>query len=71
MGISVLETLLGLFIGTFFGIIVAIILWWNKMLAKIFDGIIDVDYNGINDSYPLLGITFELTDKRANTLIEK
>ena len=36
-----------------------------------FDGIIDVDYNGINDSYPLLGITFELTDKRAVEYLDK
>lgn len=37
MGISVLETLLGLFIGTFVGIFIAIVLWWNKILAKIMD----------------------------------
>ena len=37
MGISLLETLLGLFIGTLVGIIVAIVLWWNKLLAKILD----------------------------------
>lgn len=36
-----------------------------------FDGIIDVDYNGINNSYPLLGITFELTDKRAVEYLDK
>ena len=36
-----------------------------------FDGIIDVDYNGINDSYSLLGITFELTDKRAVEYLDK
>ena len=35
--ISSFETLLGLFIGTIIGLIIAIILWWNNMLAKIFD----------------------------------
>lgn len=37
MGISVLETLLGLMIGTLVGIGIAIVLWWNKTLAKICD----------------------------------
>lgn len=37
IGISVLETLLGLCIGTFVGILIAIVLWWNKILAKIMD----------------------------------
>lgn len=37
VGISVIETLLGLIIGTILGLILAIILWWNEMLAKIFD----------------------------------
>lgn len=37
VGISVIETLLGLIIGTLLGLIIAIILWWNEMLAKIFD----------------------------------
>lgn len=35
--ISLIETLLGLVIGTLLGLFIAIILWWNKMLAKIFD----------------------------------
>lgn len=35
--ISVYETLLGLFIGTFFGIIIAIILWYFENLSKILD----------------------------------
>lgn len=35
--ISMIETLLGLVIGTSLGIIIAIILWWNKLLSKIFD----------------------------------
>lgn len=37
IGISVLETLLGLTIGTLAGIGIAIALWWNKTLAKICD----------------------------------
>lgn len=37
MGISILETLLGLIIGTLVGIFIAIILWWNKTIAKIMD----------------------------------
>lgn len=35
--ISVLETLLGLFVGTTLGIIFAIILWWNKTIFRIFE----------------------------------
>ena len=35
--ISVYETLLGLIIGTTLGILIAIILWFNKTLAKIMD----------------------------------
>lgn len=37
IGISVLETLLGLFFGMLLGIIIAVILWWNKYVAKILD----------------------------------
>lgn len=37
IGISLFETLLGLFIGTFIGIVIAIILWWNKFLSKVLD----------------------------------
>ncbi|MCM1259672.1 MAG: ABC transporter permease [Prevotella sp.] len=37
IGISVLETMLGLIIGTLAGIGIAIALWWNKTLAKICD----------------------------------
>lgn len=37
VGISVLETILGLIIGTFLGLLIAIVLWWNDFLAKIFD----------------------------------
>ena len=35
--ISVYETILGLIIGTSLGIIIAILLWWSKNLAKIMD----------------------------------
>lgn len=35
--ISVYETLLGLFIGTSLGILLAIGLWWNKFIAKVLD----------------------------------
>ena len=35
--ISIYETVLGLIIGTSLGIIIAIILWWNKTLAKILE----------------------------------
>lgn len=37
IGISVWETVLGFTIGTIIGIIVAIILWWSKLLARILD----------------------------------
>lgn len=37
IGISVLETILGLTVGTIFGILIAIILWWNKTIAKILE----------------------------------
>lgn len=37
LGISLLETMLGLVIGTSVGIIIAIILWWNRLIAKILD----------------------------------
>ena len=35
--ISLIETLLGLFIGTILGILFAIILWWNKTIFRIFE----------------------------------
>ncbi len=35
--ISLLETLLGLVIGTFLGIVIAIILWWFPLLSKVMD----------------------------------
>lgn len=37
IGISVFETVLGLVIGTAAGLVIAIILWWNDFIAKIFD----------------------------------
>lgn len=37
LGISILETLIGLILGTFIGLLIAVVLWWNKTLAKIFD----------------------------------
>ena len=37
LGISILETLIGLIIGTSIGLLLAILLWWNKTIAKIFD----------------------------------
>ncbi|WP_069997411.1 ABC transporter permease [Cellulosilyticum sp. I15G10I2] len=42
IGISVWETVLGFTFGTFFGIIIAIILWWSDTLAKILDPILVV-----------------------------
>ena len=35
--VSVYETLIGLFIGSTLGIIIAIMLWWSETLAKILD----------------------------------
>ncbi len=37
IGISVLETVIGLFIGTILGLIIAIVLWWFETIAKIMD----------------------------------
>lgn len=37
ISISVYETILGLLIGTFLGILISIFLWWSKTLAKILD----------------------------------
>ena len=37
ISISIYETILGLLIGTTLGIIIAILLWWNKTLAKVMD----------------------------------
>lgn len=37
IGVSVYETLLGLIIGTLIGLVIAVILWWNEFVAKIFD----------------------------------
>lgn len=38
--ISLLETILGLVIGTFVGIVIAVVLWWNKLLAKVLDPVL-------------------------------
>lgn len=35
--ISLIETILGIIFGTIIGLSVAVVLWWNKFLAKIFD----------------------------------
>ena len=35
--ISVIETIVGLFIGTSLGIVIAVMIWWNKTLEKILD----------------------------------
>lgn len=37
IGISLLETILGLIVGSILGLIIAIILWWNELLSKVFD----------------------------------
>lgn len=37
IGISVWETILGFGIGTVLGILIAIMLWWSKTVAKVFD----------------------------------
>lgn len=37
ISISLLETMLGLVIGTLAGLLIAIILWWNKIIAKIME----------------------------------
>lgn len=37
IGISLLETVLGLFIGTTFGIFIAIIIWWFPLLSRVLD----------------------------------
>ncbi len=37
IGISLLETIIGLIIGTSLGLVIAILLWWIKPLAKILD----------------------------------
>lgn len=42
VAISVWETILGFSIGTFLGIIIAIILWWSKTVARIMDPILVV-----------------------------
>ncbi len=35
IGVTVYETVIGFLLGTFIGIIIAIILWWSKFLSKV------------------------------------
>lgn len=35
IGVTVYETLVGFLLGTFLGIIIAIILWWSEFLSKV------------------------------------
>ena len=35
IGVTVYETVIGFLLGTFLGIIVAIILWWSDFLSKV------------------------------------
>ncbi|PHV71700.1 sulfonate ABC transporter permease [Sporanaerobium hydrogeniformans] len=42
VGISVWETVLGFSLGTFLGILIAIILWWSETVAKVCDPILVV-----------------------------
>lgn len=37
IGVTVYETVVGFLLGTFIGIIVAIILWWSEFLSKVLD----------------------------------
>ena len=37
IGISLLETFLGLVIGSILGLVIAVVLWWNELLSKVFD----------------------------------
>ena len=37
IGVTVFETLVGFLVGTFLGVIVAIILWWSKFLSKVME----------------------------------
>lgn len=37
IAISVFETIVGLLIGTSLGIVIAVIIWWNKTLEKVLD----------------------------------
>lgn len=37
IGVTVYETVIGFLLGTFLGIIIAIILWWSKFLSKVAD----------------------------------
>lgn len=37
IGVTVYETVIGFLLGTFLGIIIAVILWWSNFLAKVAD----------------------------------
>lgn len=37
IGVTVYETVIGFLLGTFLGIIIAIILWWSSFLSKVAD----------------------------------
>lgn len=37
IGVTVYETIIGFVLGTFLGIIIAVILWWSDFLAKVSD----------------------------------
>ena len=37
IGVTVLETVIGFTLGTFLGIIIAILLWWSRFLSKVME----------------------------------
>ena len=37
VGVTLYETIIGFMLGTILGIVIAIILWWSKFLAKVFE----------------------------------
>lgn len=37
IGVTTYETVIGFLLGTFLGIVIAIILWWSKFLEKVFE----------------------------------
>ena len=42
IGITFYETIISFIIGTILGVIIAIILWWNKFIAKVVDPILTI-----------------------------
>ena len=42
IGITFYETIISFIIGTLLGVIIAIILWWNKFIAKVVDPILTI-----------------------------